>query len=298
MMRPFSDVDLHAFVDGQVNPERRAMIDTYLRATPSEAARVDQWRRQNETIRSLFAGAASEPVPLWLTIGQVASGRSRATAGAADPIQDNRLSRAGDARRRSAAPWRNAGAGPWLRPMALVVLAFTAGAALPYAVSEWPQALERWLPATPRSQQLQRLASRTFDAHRVFGSDSEIVVEVADQPRGAVAAWFRRHLAFSVRVPDLSRLGWTLRGGRVVAGDLGPAALIVYENAAGDRISLVEAEVTNPAPSDTAFTMVDGPMLVWLDGPVGFGVASSREGSWLSDNARSLYRAVYEGAEP
>ena len=75
MMRPFSDVDLHAFVDGQVNPERRALIDAYLKATPAEAAQVDLWRRQNEAIRSVFGGTALEPVPLLLTIGQVGPGR-------------------------------------------------------------------------------------------------------------------------------------------------------------------------------------------------------------------------------
>ena len=295
MMRPFSDVDLHAFVDGQVNPERRALIDAYLKATPAEAARVDQWKRQNEAIRGAFSAAASEPVPLWLTIGQVASGRDRPAARGLDPIQDNRAARPATARHGTARTSRRHGSHAW-KPACLFVAAFAAGLALPYAVPEWPAAVEHWLPATPRVQQMQRLADRTLEAHRTFGVDPDRPVEVTDTPPGTLAAWFKRHVGFPVRVPDLRRAGWTLRGGRVVPGDAGAAALMVFEDAVGDRLSLVAARVSNPAPSDTAFTVLDGPTLVWLDGPVGFGIATSKERPWLADNARSLYRGVYEGA--
>ena len=295
MMRPFSDVDLHAFVDGQVNPERRTLIEAYLKATPTEAARVDQWHRQNDAIRSVFAGTASEPVPLWLTIGQVASGRERPTVSGLDPVQDNRAARHPAARRGALSPAR-AKAGHVWKPACLVLAAFAVGIALPYAVPEWPTALERWLPPTPRMQQMQRLADRTLEAHRTFGSDPDKPVEILDAPPGALAAWFKRHVDFAVRIPDLRKSGWILRGGRMVPGDLGPAALMVYEDALGDRLSLVAARVSNPAPSDTTFTLLKGPALVWLDGPVGFGLATSKDEPWLTENSRALYRGVYEGS--
>ncbi len=297
MMRPFSDVDLHAFVDGQVNPERRALIDAYLKATPAEAARVDLWRRQNEAIRSVFAGAASEPVPLWLTISQVAAGREQPGVGGADPIQDNRLTRQATRRRANSTPARRSKAERFWKPACIAFVAFAAGLAVPYAIPVWPAAVERWLPDTPRMQQMEQLASRTTEAERIFGSDPDRPVEIIDAPRGSLAAWFKRHVAFPVRVPDLTRAGWMLRGGRIVPSDLGPAALTVYENETGDRLSIVVARVRNPAPADTAFTILKGPTLVWLDGPVGFGIATSKDGSWLADNARDLYRAVYEGSD-
>ncbi|MDX7951896.1 hypothetical protein P7D22_12015 [Lichenihabitans sp. Uapishka_5] len=296
MMRPFSDVDLHAFVDGQVSPERRALIDAYLKVTPEEASRVDLWRRQNEAVRTIFAGAASEPVPLWLTIGQVASGRARAPNNSRDAIQDNRLPRSKPSRPVGASA-RPAGVGRLLRPIGVAVVAFLAGAAMPSLLPALPTAIENWLPATPRMGQMRRVAERTIEAHRTFSVDPDRPVEITDQPAGALAAWFRHHVAVPVRVPDLTKLGWTLRGGRVVPADQGPAALMVYENAVGDRLSLLVAGVNNPNLSDTSFALLPGPTLTWLDGPVGFGLVTSKEGSWLRDNAAALYRAVYAGGD-
>ena len=77
MIRPYNDVDFHAFVDDQVGPDRREAIAAYLKTSPSDAARVALWRRQNEAIKGVFADATSEAVPLWLTVGQVASGHDR-----------------------------------------------------------------------------------------------------------------------------------------------------------------------------------------------------------------------------
>ena len=45
------DVELCAWLDGETPPDRRAAIEEWLRATPEAAARVNNWRRQNEIIR-------------------------------------------------------------------------------------------------------------------------------------------------------------------------------------------------------------------------------------------------------
>ncbi|MCW6510126.1 anti-sigma factor family protein [Lichenifustis flavocetrariae] len=292
VMRPFSDVDLHAFVDDQVNPERRAMIASYLKTAPDEAARVESWRRQNEAIRTVFGSAASEPVPLWLTIGQVASGRERAST-RPDHASDSKSSAL---RQRISSPHRQDWSKGWTA-CACVVLAFGTGLAVPYAAPQWAHAVERFLPVSPRVEQLHRLSTRTAEAQTTYGTDPDHPVEILDAPAGSLATWLKRHVGFSVRVPDLKRAGWTLRGGRVVPDDAGRAALMVYENAVGDRLSLRIGRINNPAPFDTSYEVTPGPTLVWMDGPLGFGIASSKEGSWLADNARDLYRAVYDSPE-
>lgn len=294
-MRPFSDVDLHAFIDDQVSPERRALIAAYLQSTPAEAARVQGWRRQNEAIRSVFAGTAGEPVPLWLTIGQVASGRERRAGVQVGTTAEGRPLRAVPPRRTVLAR-RGAGGGAGWKAAVLAIVAFGAGVAVPSFLPDGPPSFERWLPTTPHAEQIRRLAVRTLEAHQTFGMDPDRPVEVLNQPAGALASWFRRRLGAPVRVADLTRLGWTLRGGRLVPGDAGPAALMVYENAVGDRLSVTVSRISNPSPSDTSSTL-SGPVLAWLDGPLGFGITTSKEGSWLADNARALYRGIYADAE-
>ncbi len=58
-----SDEDLHAFIDGEKEPEARDAIFRFLAASPADAARIDSWRRQNETLQAAFARVAAEPPP-------------------------------------------------------------------------------------------------------------------------------------------------------------------------------------------------------------------------------------------
>lgn len=50
-----SERELHAFVDGQLSPERQAAVEAWLKERPDEAATVAAWRAQNEAIRQLFS---------------------------------------------------------------------------------------------------------------------------------------------------------------------------------------------------------------------------------------------------
>ena len=63
---PVSEAELHGFVDGDLDCGRRAAVEAFLAASPPDAARVETWRRQNETIRAVFApvetGAWSLPL--------------------------------------------------------------------------------------------------------------------------------------------------------------------------------------------------------------------------------------------
>lgn len=60
------EADLHAYVDGQLGPERRAEIDAYLAAHPEAAEQVRALRAQNQALHASFDGVMNEPVPLRL----------------------------------------------------------------------------------------------------------------------------------------------------------------------------------------------------------------------------------------
>jgi anti-sigma factor RsiW len=61
--QPVTEEDLHAYVDGELAPERREAVDAWLAAHPDDTARVGAWRAQAESIRSRYGALASEPVP-------------------------------------------------------------------------------------------------------------------------------------------------------------------------------------------------------------------------------------------
>ena len=65
--------DLHAYVDGQLDPERRVEVEAHLAAHPDEAARVMEGLRLRGELRLFLAGEAEEawpPAPETVAMGR------------------------------------------------------------------------------------------------------------------------------------------------------------------------------------------------------------------------------------
>jgi anti-sigma factor RsiW len=71
---PVSEAELHGFADGDMDRGRREAVQAYLAASPGDAARVETWRRQNETIRAAFAPVETGPLPWSLPLAPGAWG--------------------------------------------------------------------------------------------------------------------------------------------------------------------------------------------------------------------------------
>ena len=65
-----SEQDLHAYVDGQLDPARNAEVAAYLGANPQALARVEVYRKQNQTLHALFDPTLDEPLPAALQYRQ------------------------------------------------------------------------------------------------------------------------------------------------------------------------------------------------------------------------------------
>jgi anti-sigma factor RsiW len=82
---PVTQDDLHAYVDGELAPDRVTAVEAWLAAHPEDAALVRGWQAQAEAIRARYGPLASQPVPARLELDRLARGtRSwRAIAAAA-----------------------------------------------------------------------------------------------------------------------------------------------------------------------------------------------------------------------
>src|SRR5579859_5674125 len=58
---PPTENELHAYVDGALEPSRRAEIEAYLAANPHAAKEVARWRRDADFLRAEFAGTVTRP---------------------------------------------------------------------------------------------------------------------------------------------------------------------------------------------------------------------------------------------
>lgn len=61
-----NEAELHAYVDGRLEPQRRSEIEAYLAENPADAKRVRSYQHQNAALTQLFDPALSEPVPSYL----------------------------------------------------------------------------------------------------------------------------------------------------------------------------------------------------------------------------------------
>jgi len=75
--RPLTEEDLHGFVDGQLDPERRAEVERLIAAQPDLAQRAAADRRHRAALRAALAPMLAEPVPASLDLGRLLQQRLR-----------------------------------------------------------------------------------------------------------------------------------------------------------------------------------------------------------------------------
>src|SRR5258708_2120856 len=61
MSLPIDEHELHLYVDDHLGDERRRVVEALLRDHPEVAARVNDYRHQNELMRQLFNPVGSAP---------------------------------------------------------------------------------------------------------------------------------------------------------------------------------------------------------------------------------------------
>ncbi|HRN60910.1 MAG TPA: anti-sigma factor [Luteimonas sp.] len=74
-------------------------------------------------------------------------------------------------------------------------------------------------------------------AHRMFALHAGLRADIDAAPGASLQSWLATSIDPAIRMPDLSAAGYTPSGGRLLATEQGPAALVVYRNAQGDAIS-------------------------------------------------------------
>ncbi|MGH6713758.1 MAG: anti-sigma factor family protein [Bradyrhizobium sp.] len=73
--RPIMEDDLHAYVDGVLEPERQAEVAAYLAAHPDVAKRIAGFADQRELLRKALAPIADEPLPPQLNLSRIIENR-------------------------------------------------------------------------------------------------------------------------------------------------------------------------------------------------------------------------------
>jgi anti-sigma factor RsiW len=275
-MRPRSpdigEDDLHALVDGALDPLRREAVLAYIAGSPADQAKVDAWRWQNSMLRAAFAGVAQEQMPLGLRFMP----RAKLTA---TQSSAQRLPWRPDAQRR----W------PFLIGLALG-LGLCLGEALWFAA--WPQgstlaALHRFFAPEPAE---------------MFDSGAAVVRVIAALDRlpakGAASAKTDagRDAVEDLPAPDLAGIGLRLTGASVTNWAGAPVGCFTFLGAPDDHFVLCRARPSRAADFDMRDigSPPSTPIIAWQDETGLHALAGSSDAAPLSEAAARIRAALIQ----
>lgn len=260
------EAELHAYVDGRLDAAGRAAVEAKLAADPEAAQRVRGWIEQRQALRSLYAEVLAEPIPGHLLH-------------AAQQLQQ---------RRGRMAQWQR-----WGGMAASVLVAFGLG---------WV-AHAQWLAgglAGPGARQTMAFAHQAALAHVVYVPEVRHPVEVEAAQHQHLVQWLSKRLNRPLKVPNLAANGYELVGGRLLPGEAGARAQFMYQNAAGERVTLYVGAVDGTKQKEkgmeeTAFRYAsEGSVATfyWVDQGFGYALSGKLPRQGLLGLAEAIYRQL------
>lgn len=131
-------------------------------------------------------------------------------------------------------------------------------------------------------------------AYAVYSPEVRHPVEVPGDQERHLVAWLTKRMGAEVRAPQLDQQGFSLVGGRLLASDQGPGALLMYEDAQGRRVILYLGR-EGDGGRDTAFrfAQADGvSVFYWREGPLSYALAGELDRPGLLALAEAVYRQI------
>ncbi|MCZ7909009.1 anti-sigma factor [Agrobacterium leguminum] len=207
-----TEADLISYVDGRLEDRQRDAVRAHLASNPTDASKVAMWQQQNATLTALYAPLDTDALPERLDVYRI----------------ERRL-------RSQRADWRNMAAASIL----ILAVGLTGG----------------WFGRGLVSQVAEPTHSIVADAtqaHRLFASEVLHPVEIRADAENAssLPKWLSKRLDRKLNIPDLTRHGLSLVGGRVLPSSEGAAAQLMYEDKSGQRVTLYIVAAVDS--SDTA----------------------------------------------
>lgn len=258
---PFSEEDLHAWVDGRLDAGRRAEVEAWLEANPERAEELARWREANERLHAGYDPILSEPIPA----------RLRQAVAPRRPLL------------------RIAAAVGWLALGSMLGLGtgyqLGSEAPAPPAMVDAPQGV------VPTGLELPR---RAAVAHAVFTPEQRHPVEVGADQEAHLVAWLSKRLGRPLTIPDLSAEAFRLMGGRLLATEAGPGAQFMYENESGERLTLyVTVETSGAGETSFRYARENGiGVFYWIDRDFAYALSGGLEREALLPVADAIYRQL------
>lgn len=212
--KSITEDDLQAYVDNELNSTRRAEVEEHLSNHPELLDEINEYKKINSDLKSLFEPIFEETIPEELLITQ--------------PAKDKKIFFS-------------------IAQVASILVAVTVG-----IVIGWTSHSETKLSTPTYLQSTQVLVNDAFAYHAVYTPEIKHPVEVPATQEQHLVKWLSKRLSTKVQAPMLTEVGYSLLGGRLLTTNNEPAAQFMYENTMGQRLTLLTRQRENNE-SESAF---------------------------------------------
>ena len=149
---------------------------------------------------------------------------------------------------------------------------------------------------TVRSAARIDFARQAALAHTVYTPEVRHPVEVTAEQEEHLVRWLSKRLGEPLKVPHLIDLGYELVGGRLLPGEPGPVAQLMYQDSSGRRLTLYVK--TDPSSErETAFRFSQQgrvSVFYWLDRRLSYALS----GEMGKDELLKMANAIYQRLNP
>ncbi|SCY87138.1 anti-sigma factor family protein [Microvirga guangxiensis] len=257
--RPIGEDDLQAYADGRLEAARLETVKDYLSSNPGVAQRVEREMAQREALRARLAFKMQEPIPARLRVANLISARKRPALFKMKGV---------------------AAALAWL----------VLGGILGAAGGAW------W---SERSSSQMAVADSAITAHRLYVSERLHPVEVPGEQEAHLVQWLSRRVGKPLKAPDLNAQGYRLIGGRLLPSGSEAAALFMYENEGGNRLTLFARSSLEEKETAFRFEMQDGiSAFSWIDNGLSYVVSARADRTQLLPIAEAIYHQFQTASGP
>lgn len=247
--------ELMAYLDGELDAERTQFIEALMQKDEALLATVVALQTQQQRLRAALDPVLDEPVPLRL----LQTGKS--------PRYSQRMA--------ASVVWLTIG---------LVTGALSSGYYFSHRAGD--------SLAQTRAADLPNFVRQASVAYAVFAPEVRRPVEVGSIDAKGLNAWLSKRLQRPVQAPDLSRLGFSLMGGRLLPAETNkPAAQFMYENRSGQRITMYLRSMAVPT-TETAFRFAqhgEVNTFYWVEGDWGYALSGELSRNQLLQIAQAIH---------
>jgi len=148
-------------------------------------------------------------------------------------------------------------------------------------------------------QQEEALADLAAEAHVVYASQVSNPVEIPKAEQDRLLALLSKNLDRPVRVPDLAAIGYDFLGGRLLPSGRNMAGQLMYQNVAGNRVTLYLTPAVDQRDSAFRFIPVEGvSVYYWHDDDFAYALASEVPREQLKAICNEVYSKLNPNAGP